>query len=156
MGSSKGSEPVSGFDGCRVLVVEDDYFLADDLKEELEARGAKVVGPIADLGAAQDQVSRDDFDVAVINVKLGNKLAWSIADELMRANIPFGFITGYGAGSIPERFRHIVRWEKPCNMSKLTEDIPCSVPFRKRSIELSARGSGVSAGHRDMGDRDAC
>jgi DNA-binding NarL/FixJ family response regulator len=84
MGSSKESEPVSGFDGCRVLVVEDQYLLADDLKKELEDHGAKVVGPINNLGAAQDQVSRDGFDVAVIDVKLGNELAWSIADELMQ------------------------------------------------------------------------
>jgi DNA-binding NtrC family response regulator len=123
MGSSKESEPVSGLDGCRVLVVEDQYLLADDLKKELEGHGAKVVGPINNLGAAQDQVSRDHFDVAVIDVKLGNELAWSIADELMQQKIPFGFVTGYGAGAIPERFQHIVRWEKPYNMSKLTEDV---------------------------------
>jgi DNA-binding NtrC family response regulator len=123
MGSSKGSEPVSALDGCRVLVVEDEYILADDLKKELEVHGAKVVGPIGNLGVAQDQVSRDHFDVAVIDVKLGNKLAWSIADELMQQNIPFGFVTGYGADAIPERFQHIMRWEKPWDMSKLTGDV---------------------------------
>ena len=134
MGSSKGSEPVSGLDGCRVLVVEDDYLLADDLKKELEAHGTKVVGPIANLGAAQDQVSRGGFDVAVINVRLGNELTWSIADELMLGKIPLVFVTGYAAGGIPERFRHIVRWEKPCDMSKLTEDIRllCAVSKTKR------------------------
>jgi DNA-binding NtrC family response regulator len=123
MGSSGGSEPVSGLGGCRVLVVEDEYILADDLKKELEVHGAKVVGPIGNLGAAQDQVSRDNFDMAVIDIKLGNKPAWSIADELMRGSIPFAFVTGYGAGAIPERFQHIMRWEKPWDMSKLTEDI---------------------------------
>jgi DNA-binding LytR/AlgR family response regulator len=123
MGGSMGSEPARGLFGCRVLVVEDEYFLADDLKTGLEFCGAKVVGPIADLGAAQDQVSRDNFDVAVIDINLHGKLTWSIADELMRGNVPFGFVTGYGAGSIPERFRYIVRWEKPYEMSKFIEDI---------------------------------
>ena len=134
MGSSKGSEPVSGLDGCRVLVVEDDYLLADDLKKELEAHGTKVVGPIANLGVAQDQVSRGGFDVAVINVRLGNELTWSIADELMRGNIPFAFVTGYGAGAVLERFRYIVRWEKPYEMSKFIEDIRmlCAVSKTKR------------------------
>ena len=123
MGSSGRSELVSGLDGCRVLVVEREYILVDDLKKELEVHGAKVAGPIGNLGAAQDQVSREDFDVAVIDVKLGNKLAWSIADELMRGNIPFAFVTGYGAGAVLERFRYIVRWEKPYEMSKFIEDI---------------------------------
>ena len=133
MGSSGRSELVSGIDGCRVLVVEREYILVDDLKKELEVHGAKVAGPIGNLGAAQDQVSRDSFDVAVIDIKLGNKSAWSIADELMRGNIPFAFVTGYAAGGIPERFRHMVRWEKPCDMSKLTEDISllCAVSKTK-------------------------
>ena len=128
------TEPIRELDGCRVLVVEDDYFLADDLKKELEAHDAKVVGPIANLGAAQDQVSRGGFDVAVINVRLGNELTWSIADELMLGKIPLVFVTGYAAGGIPEHFRHIVRWEKPCDMSKLTEDIRllCAVSKTKR------------------------
>jgi len=90
---------------------------------ELEVHGAKVVGPTSNLGAAQDLVFRDNFDVAVIDIKLGNKLAWSIADELMRGNIPFTFVTGYRAGAIPERFRYIMRWEKPYEMSKFIEDI---------------------------------
>ena len=123
MGSSGRSELVSGLDGCRVLVVEREYILVDDLKKELEVHGAKVAGPSGNLGAAQDQVSRDSFDVAVIDIKLGNKSAWSIADELMRGNIPFAFVTGYGAGAVLERFRYIVRWEKPYEMSKFIEDI---------------------------------
>jgi DNA-binding response OmpR family regulator len=110
-------------EGCRVLVVEDEYFLADDLKKGLEARGAKVVGPIADLGAAQDRVSHDDFDVALIDLKLSDEFAWSLADELMREEIPFAFVTGYGADRIPTRFRSIRRWEKPCDVARLAEDI---------------------------------
>jgi hypothetical protein len=123
IGGSTGSEPAKRLSGCRILVVEDEYFVADDLKGELEAHGAKVVGPVGDLGAGQDQVSRDDFDVAVVDIKLHDKFTWPIADELIQKKIPFGFVTGYEAGIIPERFGDIVRWEKPFHMSKLTEDI---------------------------------
>ena len=134
MGGLMGSEPVRGLYGCRVLVVEDEYFLADDLKTRLESCGAKVAGPIANLGAVQDQVSRDDFDVAVIDINLHGEFTWSIADELIRGDIPFCFVTGYGAWSIPQRFRYIVRWEKPYEMSKLIEDIGmlCAVSKTKR------------------------
>jgi DNA-binding NtrC family response regulator len=97
--------------------------LADDLKKGLEARGAKVVGPIADLRAAQNQVSRDHFDVALIDLKLSDEFAWSVADDLMREEIPFAFVTGYGAEQIPKRFRHVRRWEKPCDITRLAEDI---------------------------------
>jgi DNA-binding NtrC family response regulator len=113
----------SALDGCRVLILEDEYFLADDLKKELISRGAKVVGPIPDLLAAQDQVSRDNFDVAVIDVKLRDEFAWSIADMLVQEKIPFVFATGYGPTTIPERFRAIQIWEKPYDISKLMESI---------------------------------
>jgi len=114
---------MGSLEGCRVLVIEDEYFLADDLKKGLEARGAKVVGPIADLHAAQNQVSRDSFDVALIDLKLSDEFAWSVADDLMREEIPFAFVTGYGAEQIPKRFRHVRRWEKPCDITRLAEDI---------------------------------
>jgi hypothetical protein len=65
--------------------------LADDLKKELEAFGAKIVGPIANLGEAQDQVSGGNFDVAVIDINLSGERSWTIANELMRQKIPFGF-----------------------------------------------------------------
>ena len=129
MERSMRRQPMGGLDGCRILLVEDEYFLADDLKNELNSRGAKIVGPIADLSEAEDQVCRDGFDVAVIDVKLGDEFAWSIADKLMRDNIPFVFVTGYGAAAIPDRFREIKRWEKPYDMSKLTDSIRllCSI-----------------------------
>jgi CheY-like chemotaxis protein len=119
--------------GCRVLVVEDDYFLANDLEKTLGSCGVKIVGPIANLGEAQDQVRRGGFDVAVIDINLSGEFAWSIADELMREKIPFGFVTGYGADAILERFRHIVRWEKPYDVPKLTDDIQLLCATSKKS-----------------------
>lgn len=137
--SGSTSEPARGLDRCRVLVVEDEYFLADDLRKGLESRGAKVVGPIAELGAAQAQVSRHGFDVAAIDINLGGELAWTLADELIRENIPFGFFTGYGAEAVPQRFRHVIRWEKPCDVSKVAEDVRllCAVS-KKRRVKLVA------------------
>ena len=88
MGNSMGSAQIGELDGCRVLILEDEYFLAADLVKELDSRGARIVGPISDLGTAQAQMSRDGFDVAVIDVKLGEEFAWSIADRLMREDTP--------------------------------------------------------------------
>jgi CheY-like chemotaxis protein len=144
IGGSMGSEPAKGLSGCRILVVEDEFFLADDLKVELEAHGAKVVGPVGDLGAGQDQVSRDDFDVAVVDIKLHDKFTWPLADELIQKKIPFGFVTGYEAGSIPERFRDIMRWEKPFQMSKLTEDIRLLCAVSKAQRNSAPTGAAIS------------
>ena len=104
-----GDQPLLG---CRVLVVEDEYFLADDLRSELEAIGANVIGPVGDLGDARACVERDGFDVAVIDINLRGEAAYALADKLARQRIPFLFTTGYGAEVIPPRFENIIRWEK--------------------------------------------
>ena len=81
--------------GCRVLVLEDEYFLASDLKDALIARGAEVIGPIPDLDSAWEQVAAGGFDVAIIDVNLHDHETYRVADELQRAGIPLLFATGY-------------------------------------------------------------
>ena len=109
--------------GCRVLVVEDEYFLASDLEKALRDGGAKVVGPVANLESAREHVARSDFDVAVIDINLFDQATFVIADQLRYANIPFVFATGYARAVIPERFRDIRRWEKPYDVKKLVLDV---------------------------------
>jgi len=111
-------------DGCRVLVVEDEYFLASDIADALNAQGAVVVGPIGDLDVVIDQVNRDDgFDVAVLDINLRDRAAYVVADHLERAAIPFMFVTGYSAEVIPHRFRHVTRLEKPYDSNKLVQHV---------------------------------
>jgi DNA-binding NtrC family response regulator len=109
--------------GCRILVIEDDYFLADDLKQALTALGADVIGPIGNLTAAVKQVGSDGFDVAIVDINLQGEAAYVIADQLEREGIPFGFATGYGAEAIPSRFRNVIRWEKPCDVEQIARDV---------------------------------
>jgi DNA-binding response OmpR family regulator len=98
-----GDQPLLG---CRVLVVEDEYFLADDLRSELEAIGANVIGPVGDLGDARACVERDGFDVAVIDINLRGEAAYALADKLARQRIPFLFTAAYWT----ERVRLTQHW----------------------------------------------
>ena len=117
------SDRDSKLDGCRVLVLEDEYFLANDLEEALKSHGASIVGPFSDVDAAYRRAARDHFDVAVIDIILHNETAYPIADELIRQRIPFLFYTGYDAELIPERFAGVEVWQKPLDPSELVEHI---------------------------------
>jgi DNA-binding response OmpR family regulator len=110
--------------GCRVLILEDEYFLANDLDRALRAQGAEVIGPIPELSEAMSLLHQHDgFDVAVIDINLRDELAYSIADELVPRDIPFVFATGYGSEQIPKRFQNIKSWQKPYDIADIVAHI---------------------------------
>lgn len=102
--------------GQRILVVEDDFHIAEDMACQLEAGGAKVVGPVASVGAAIALIEQaEPIDGAVVDVNLQGVMSWPIADALLQRSVPFVFATGYDRASIPERYAEIMCCEKPCN-----------------------------------------
>ena len=97
----------------RVLIVEDEYYLAADLELAFMTEGAETVGPICTLSDAFCRVAKGDFDAAVIDINLQDEHAYSLADELRRRHIPFVFATGYSQEVAPTRFSDVKRFEKP-------------------------------------------
>ncbi|MBV8851257.1 MAG: response regulator [Methylobacteriaceae bacterium] len=110
-------------EGCRVFVIEDEYFIAADLERTLKSCGAKVVGPIASVGEALAQVRADGFDVVVLDINLRDQMAYPIAEELTRQGLPFVFATGYSEEVIPVRFAGVTRWEKPYDERAIVEEV---------------------------------
>ena len=108
---------------CRVLIVEDEYFLATDLEESLRLEGAEIVGPIYELSQALAQANEDGFDAAVIDINLRGQYVYPIADMLMEKRIPFVFATGYRQEALPSRFWEVKRFEKPCDAPAIAKHI---------------------------------
>ena len=106
--------PKDALTGRRILVVEDEYFLADELDRAVEAAGAVVIGPVPSVEAALDLlVGEEAPDAAVLDVNLGGALAYPVADALLERGVPFVFTTGYDQSSLPERFAAMPRLQKP-------------------------------------------
>ena len=106
----------------RVLLVEDEYFIAVELHSALESRGAEVVGPAATVKDALALVAgAGPLDGAVLDINLRGEMAYPVADALLTRGIPFVFTTGYDEAVIPSRFTGIVRCEKPANPVKVAE-----------------------------------
>jgi len=117
--------------GIRVLIVEDEYFLAADLEQTLKSEGAVIVGPVGHLADAEAQVARDHFDFAVLDINLHDESAYTIADELANQHVPFLFATGYSKPALPERFAHVMLLEKPFENSEIVRHIRESVRSAK-------------------------
>lgn len=108
---------------CRVLVVEDEYFLAKDLEAALKSLGAEVVALIGDLNEAMDRIKLGGFEFVILDVNLHGHHAFGLADELQRFGVPFVFTTGYGAHTVPARFADVIRWEKPFEPMRVAQDV---------------------------------
>ena len=99
--------------GTRVLVVEDEYYLADDLSRALSRAGAEVVGPVGSIDEADCKVREGAFDCAVLDMNLRGDFAFAVAERLGGAGIPFVVATGYNQSSLPEALASAPREEKP-------------------------------------------
>lgn len=107
-------------EGRRLLVVEDEYFLAENMVSGLTERGAEVVGPVGDIDDALDLIEDSErLDGAVLDLNLRGEMAFPVADALLERGIPFVFATGYDSASIPPRYKGVLRCEKPVNVPKI-------------------------------------
>ena len=112
---------LSSLRGRRVLVVEDEYMLAEDLREELERQGAEVMGPVASVADALEILrSGPAPDMAILDINLGGEMAYPVADALRARDIPFVFATGYDAQAIPKARSDVPRAEKPVAVGQAT------------------------------------
>jgi len=108
------TEQLIGLHGRRILVVEDDYLIADEVAESLAEFGATVVGPANYVAEAIALVSQETcLDAAVLDINLGRETVFPVADALQQRGIPFVFATGYDQRIIPPRYAAVQRLEKP-------------------------------------------
>jgi CheY-like chemotaxis protein len=111
--------------GLRLLVVEDEYFIADDMAQTLRRQGAIVIGPAPSREAAFALLSAHErIDGAVLDINLRGETVFPVADALQVRGVPFVFATGYDDGLVPARYRDVPRWEKPFDYENLVRSLP--------------------------------
>lgn len=124
----------------RILVVEDEYLLASDLQSGLSDSGVIILGPVGTLEGAISMIKADPrIDGAILDVNLSGVMAYPVADLLAQRGVPFVFTTGYDGGTIPSRFEHVLRCEKPYCLSDVEGAII-------RAMEFHPSGSLISHG----------
>jgi two-component sensor histidine kinase/CheY-like chemotaxis protein len=115
-----GIPDLSGF---RVLVIEDEYYIATDIARTLRGAGATVSGPCPSEEAARDELVAQRPDAVVLDINLGSGPSFTLAETVKDHGIPFVFVTGYDQGKIPEEFREIERLEKPTQLRHIVQAI---------------------------------
>jgi DNA-binding response OmpR family regulator len=101
----------------RVLVVEDEWLIADEVCHQLLKAGYRVVGPVPSVHEAASFIGEDEVDAALLDYRLNDEDSCQIAEELAAHDIPFAFLTGYDPKEIPYCGKH------PCLQKPFSPEI---------------------------------
>jgi CheY-like chemotaxis protein len=104
---------IANEDRRSVLVVEDDDALGQAIGLCVEEAGYEVAGVAQSVDAALTTLRRRTVDAALLDVSLRGELVFAVADALAERGVPFVFVTGQPASSIPETHRHRPLVPKP-------------------------------------------
>ncbi len=99
--------------GLKVLVVEDEMLVSMLVEDMLTDLGCSVVGPAAELDEAMTLANSADIDAALLDVNLGGKAIFPVADALKARGVPFAFASGYGEAGLSEEHRGAAVLQKP-------------------------------------------
>jgi DNA-binding response OmpR family regulator len=111
-------QPLSG---RRILVVEDEYFIADEVTRTLNQAGAEVMGPCPTTERATRMLEGEGYklDAAVLDLHLGGKSSLGLIRSLRRQHVPVLLATGYDTAAIDPELQALPRCEKPINLTSL-------------------------------------
>jgi two-component sensor histidine kinase len=107
------NEAVESLAGVRLLVIEDETLVALDIVSVLEDAGAAILGPAATAEQALKFIAAGSIDGALLDGNLNGHPVDEVAAALTRENIPFLFVSGYGAESLPRAFANAPALSKP-------------------------------------------
>lgn len=88
--------PAAILKGHDILLVEDSLIIALDAEDIAQRLGAETVTTAATVMGALDQIEAHKPTVAMLDINLGDRNSYPIADRLAELRIPFLFATGYG------------------------------------------------------------
>ena len=106
----------------RILVVEDEPFIAMGLEQLLPKLGYEVVSVASHLREALTKAEAGGFDLAILDVNLSGELSYRVADVLLARGVPFIFCTAYADVAFG-RYAHVPVLQKPFDKKALSRAI---------------------------------
>lgn len=111
-----------------VLIVEDEWLIADMIEHALSHAGYRTLGPAASVAQALALMAAKPCDAALLDVNLGSEKSYAVLDRLIVLRVPHLLITGYSIGDLPERYRHCPCVGKPLVAESLVAALKSLAP----------------------------
>lgn len=106
---------------ARVIIVEDEPLVAENLRDDLVEAGFEVVGVAPRVESALKLIAGTGFDVAIIDANLAGTSAAPAAAALSARGLPFMVLSGYAREQLQREFSEAVYVQKPYRVRKLID-----------------------------------
>jgi DNA-binding response OmpR family regulator len=116
----------------KILMVEDEVFIAMVLEDILSDAGYEVIG-VTSLAEGLRVSAADGFDAAILDVNLHRELVFPLAEQLRGQGVPFLFASGYGKEEIPEEFHSYETLLKPFNAKTILNAVATLLQDRQKA-----------------------
>jgi DNA-binding response OmpR family regulator len=110
-------------DSTRVLVVEDEWLIAEGHASAVRAAGCDVVGPAPSSAAASRLLRTERIDAALLDAQLKDGRSFGLAEELSARAIPFAFVSGFSDIDAPARLSRQPCLLKPTSQAEIVATI---------------------------------
>lgn len=107
--------------GRHVLIIEDNFYQAEDTRESLASAGAVVAACRATPPDLDELLARTPIDIALLDINLGQIRSFDLARALLAREIPFVFLTGYDPGIVPAELAAAPVIAKPADTAVLID-----------------------------------
>lgn len=115
----------------RLLVVEDNYLMAQVVCDFVRDCGMEPVGPACDLDAGLELAWKQDVTGAVLDINLCGRPVFPICSVLAHRGLPFIFLSAYAPGmAVPGAYRLVPYVEKPFADERLRAELETMVRRR--------------------------
>jgi CheY-like chemotaxis protein len=125
------------FSDLKVLVVEDESFVALMIEDMLEELGCKVVASAARLKEACSVAATAELDLAVLDINLAGERSFPVAEILRDRSVPFIFSTGYGKNGVPAALSEAPVLSKPFSAKELEETLSSALALSQTECKGS-------------------
>lgn len=109
--------------GVPILVVEDEWIIAEAIAQSLRRWECRVLGPAANVAAALALLEQETPAAALLDAMLGREASFPVADLLIARGVPFAFLSGHQVEDLPPRYATSRLLNKPFSEAALRLEI---------------------------------
>ena len=108
---------------CTILLVEDEFLIALDVRMRLEEAGYKVLDPVSNVEDAMSVLDTAKVCAAILDMNISGSTSFPIAERLQTEGKPFIFLSGNDTYRLQENFSGQVVVTKPIDYGQLIAQV---------------------------------